>query len=100
MAQRRTFLALYSCSGGAAGGVLTTFSATVITAHPLFFSQYRQTLFVSDPPPVIYTVSVHSILGGLVMHHYLTNQIIEKIQTCDDESLLDLILKLLLESGY
>ncbi len=34
------------------------------------------------------------------MHQYLTNQIIEKIQTCDDESLLDLVLKLLLESGY
>ena len=34
------------------------------------------------------------------MRHYLANQIIEKIQTCDDEDLLDLILKLLLESGY
>ena len=34
------------------------------------------------------------------MHHYLANQIIEKIQNCDDESLLDLIMKLLLESGY
>ena len=34
------------------------------------------------------------------MHQYLINQIIEKIQTCDDESLLDLVLKLLLESGY
>lgn len=30
----------------------------------------------------------------------LTNQIIEKIQICPDEGLLDLILKLLLESGY
>jgi hypothetical protein len=99
MAQRRTFLALYSCSGGAAGGVLTTFSATVTTAHPLF-SQYRQTLFVSAPPPVIYTVSVHSILGGLIMRQDLINQLIEKIQTCEDENLLDLILKLLLESSY
>lgn len=34
------------------------------------------------------------------MHQDLINQISEKIQTCNDESLLDLILKLLLESGY
>lgn len=34
------------------------------------------------------------------MCHDLINQIIEKIQTCNDESLLDLIQKLLLESGY
>lgn len=30
----------------------------------------------------------------------LVNQIIEKVQTCEDEILLDLILKLLFESGY
>lgn len=34
------------------------------------------------------------------MQQDLTNQIIEKIQLCPDETLLDLILKLLLESGY
>lgn len=34
------------------------------------------------------------------MHQDLVNQIIEKIQTCEDEILLDLILKLFLESGY
>lgn len=34
------------------------------------------------------------------MHQDLINQIIEKIQTCNDESLLDLILKLLIESSY
>lgn len=34
------------------------------------------------------------------MHQDLVNQIAEKIQSCPDEGLLDLILKLLLESGY
>ncbi len=34
------------------------------------------------------------------MRQDLVNQIVEKIQVCPDESLLDLILKLLLESGY
>ena len=34
------------------------------------------------------------------MHQDLINQLIEKIRTCEDESLLDLILKLFLESGY
>ena len=34
------------------------------------------------------------------MHQDLINPIIEKIQNCNDESLLDLILKLLFESGY
>lgn len=34
------------------------------------------------------------------MHQELINQLTEKIQNCNDESLLDLILKLLLESGY
>lgn len=34
------------------------------------------------------------------MHQDLAKQISEKIQTCNDESLLDLIMKLLLESGY
>lgn len=34
------------------------------------------------------------------MHQDLINQIIEKIQTCEDQDLLDLILKLFLESGY
>lgn len=34
------------------------------------------------------------------MHQDLAKAIIEKIQNCNDESLLDLILKLLLESGY
>lgn len=34
------------------------------------------------------------------MHHNLIQQILEKLKRCDDESLLDLILKLLLESGY
>lgn len=33
------------------------------------------------------------------MLQYLRNQLTEKIQTCTDESLLDLILKLFLESG-
>lgn len=33
------------------------------------------------------------------MHQDLVKQIAEKIQNCKDESLLDLILKLLLESG-
>ncbi len=34
------------------------------------------------------------------MHQNLVNQIIEKVQTCEDEVLLDLILKLFFESGY
>ena len=34
------------------------------------------------------------------MHQDSINQLIEKIKTCNDESLLDLIMKLLLESGY
>lgn len=34
------------------------------------------------------------------MRQDLINQLIEKIQTCEDENLLDLILKLLLESSY
>lgn len=34
------------------------------------------------------------------MHQDLINQIIKKIHTCNDENLLDLILKLLIESSY
>lgn len=34
------------------------------------------------------------------MKNELLNQIIERIQNCADEALLDLIYKLLLESGY
>lgn len=34
------------------------------------------------------------------MQHELINQIVERLQNCADESLLDLILKLLIESGY
>lgn len=34
------------------------------------------------------------------MQHELIQQIIERLKTCADESLLDLIYKLLLESGY
>ncbi len=34
------------------------------------------------------------------MEKQLVSQIIERIQHCADEALLDLILKLLLESGY
>ena len=34
------------------------------------------------------------------MHQDSINILIEKIKTCNDESLLDLIMKLLLESGY
>jgi hypothetical protein len=34
------------------------------------------------------------------MQHELIHQIIERLQNCADESLLDLIYKLLLESGY
>jgi hypothetical protein len=34
------------------------------------------------------------------MQKDLISQIIEKVQICPDESLLDLIHKLLLESGY
>lgn len=34
------------------------------------------------------------------MQHELTNQIIEKLEACQDNDLLDFILKLLLESGY
>lgn len=34
------------------------------------------------------------------MQHELTKQIIERLQACTDEALLDLILNLLLESGY
>lgn len=34
------------------------------------------------------------------MKQELINQIVERIQACSDELLLDLILKLLLESGY
>lgn len=30
----------------------------------------------------------------------IINQIVELLQACKDESLLDLVLKLLLESGY
>jgi hypothetical protein len=39
-------------------------------------------------------------LGGLVVHHDIIQQIHEKVKHCSDEGLLDLILKLLLESGY
>lgn len=34
------------------------------------------------------------------MHQDLINKIVEKIRICPDEDLLDLIHKLLLESGY
>lgn len=34
------------------------------------------------------------------MHLDLVKQITEKLQNCPDDSLLDLIYKLLLESGY
>lgn len=34
------------------------------------------------------------------MHHETISKIIEQLNTCKDESLLDLILKLLLESSY
>lgn len=34
------------------------------------------------------------------MQHDITNQIVEKLEVCQDVDLLDLILKLLLESGY
>ena len=34
------------------------------------------------------------------MHQELINQLIEKIKTCQDEALLDLVWKLFLESGY
>lgn len=34
------------------------------------------------------------------MQQDLTNQIIERVRICTDEDLLDLIHKLLLESGY
>lgn len=34
------------------------------------------------------------------MHHDLIQQIHEKLKCCNDETLLDLILKLLLESGH
>ena len=34
------------------------------------------------------------------MQQDLTSQIIERLQVCKDESLLDLILKLLIESSY
>jgi hypothetical protein len=34
------------------------------------------------------------------MHQDLIKQITQKLHSCQDESLLDLILKLLLESGY
>lgn len=34
------------------------------------------------------------------MHQERINQILERLQICNDESLLDFILKLLLESGY
>jgi hypothetical protein len=35
-----------------------------------------------------------------MQHQDIINQILEKLQNCADESLLDLILKLLIESGY
>lgn len=34
------------------------------------------------------------------MQHELTKQIIERLQVCKDELLLDLIFKLLIESGH
>ena len=34
------------------------------------------------------------------MQHELTKQIIERLQVCTDELLLDLIYKLLIESGH
>ncbi len=34
------------------------------------------------------------------MNQETVNQLIEKIRSCKDEDLLDLILKLFLESGY
>ena len=34
------------------------------------------------------------------MQHSLINQITEKLEACQDTDLLDLILKLLFESGY
>jgi hypothetical protein len=37
--------------------------------------------------------------GALSMKQYLIDQIVEQLQRCEDLGLLDLILKLLLESG-
>jgi hypothetical protein len=34
------------------------------------------------------------------MHQELIRQIIERLQECADEALLDLVLQLLIESGY
>lgn len=34
------------------------------------------------------------------MHHEVITLITERLQACPDEGLLDLILKLLIESGY
>lgn len=34
------------------------------------------------------------------MHQEIVQQILERLQICADEKLLDLILKLLVESGY
>ncbi len=35
-----------------------------------------------------------------MQHDYIIQQIIDRLQGCVDEVLLDLILKLLIESGY
>jgi hypothetical protein len=35
-----------------------------------------------------------------MQHDLLINQIIERLQACTDETLLDLVLALLVESGY
>lgn len=35
-----------------------------------------------------------------MQHDQIIQQIIERLQACADESLLDLVLKLLIESGY
>lgn len=35
-----------------------------------------------------------------MQREHLINEIIERLQACADETLLDLILKLLIESGY
>lgn len=65
------------------------------------FSQICHIATLFDVPGMLYSVTEHQFEGGHVMQHdQIIKQIIERLQACADESLLDLILKIVIESGY
>ena len=50
---------------------------------------------------MLYTAYVEiTYIGGREMQHDIITQITESLERCTDPSLLDLIYKLLIESGY